>query len=111
VAWAVRRPRAPNEIGQFRSWYIERWGMTEEEARGASRERPATLSVMLRHDGQRYGVLYVDSVQENAFGTDASASDVARALENHPITIKLSRAVAEVLEPLRLAAPFLEVAQ
>ena len=104
---------------------IRRWGMTEEEASQASRERPATLSVMLRHDGQSHGILYIDSKNENAFGADSehredaltaapihnSANDVARALESHRATVKLSRAVAEVLEPLRMAAPFLEVGQ
>jgi len=103
---------------------VEKWGMTEEEAGRVSHERPATLSVMLRYDGQRYGVLYIDSTRENAFGADsisedqlpttskrADANDVARALEVHAVTVRLARAVGEALEPLRLAAPFLEVGQ
>jgi hypothetical protein len=98
--------------------------MTEEEAALASREHPATLSVMLRFDGQRHGVLYIDCVRENEFGKDRKidnmstdepkdpdATDVARTIERHPATVRLARAVGEVLEPLRLAAPFLELAQ
>ncbi len=103
---------------------VARWGMTEEEARRTSHERPATLSVMLRYEGRSHGLLYIDSVHENAFGRDsiqddasaaaptgASAKDVALALEANTATVRLSRAVAEVLEPLRLAAPFLEIGQ
>ena len=47
----------------------------------------------------------------DAAPTHTNANDVARALETHKATVRLSRAVAEVLEPLRLAAPFLEVDQ
>ena len=103
---------------------VRSWGMTEEEAAHAAYERPATLSVLLRHDGQMHGVLYIDSKHENAFGFDVTtretqpkgharpdANEVARALEGYSATVRLARAVAEVREPLRLAAPFLEVGQ
>jgi hypothetical protein len=115
---------APSDRERAIKELVAQWGMTEEEARRASHERPATLSVMLRHDGQRRGLLYIDCVRENAFGPDrkqdnsfgaatagASANDVACALETHTATVRLSRAVAEVLEPLRLAAPLLEIGQ
>lgn len=57
------RERATKEL-------VSRWGMTEDEAAAASHERPATLSVILRHDGRRHGVLYIDSKHINAFGAD-----------------------------------------
>jgi hypothetical protein len=113
---------APSDRERAIKELVARWGMTEEEARRAS--RPATLSVMLRYDGQRRGLLYIDCVRENAFGPDrrqddssgaaqvgGSAKDVACALETHTATVRLSRAVADVLEPLRLAAPLLEIGQ
>ena len=101
---------------------VARWGMTEDEATAASHERPATLSVILRYDGQRHGVLYIDSKHMNAFGADeehngirrsmtnsTNANTIARALERHSAAVRLARAVAEALDPLRLAAPYLEV--
>jgi hypothetical protein len=92
---------------------ISRWGMTDDEAAVASHERPATLSVILRYDGHRNGVLYIDSTHANAFGADdtsngasvsnpTSANKIARALERHSATVRLARAVSDVLEPLRV---------
>jgi hypothetical protein len=101
---------------------ISRWGMTDDEAAVASHERPATLSIILRHDGHRNGVLYIDSTHADAFGADDTsngapesatnptrANKLARSLERHSATVRLARAVSDVLEPLRLAAPLLEV--
>lgn len=97
---------------------VARWGMTEDEAAVASHERPATLSVILRHDGQRHGVLYIDSTRPNAFGVDEGAdrtqpdaNKIARSLQAHRATVRLAQALASVLEPLRLAAPLLEIGQ
>jgi hypothetical protein len=87
--------------------------MTDDEAAVASHEPPATLSVILRYDGHRNGVLYIDSTHANAFGADdtsngasvsnpTSANKIARALERHSATVRLARAVSDVLEPLRV---------
>jgi hypothetical protein len=91
---------------------IALWGMTREEAGSQSRGHPAALCVILKgtEDGQlASGLIYIDTKQNMGFGDDATAVQVAFALQNRLETIKLATAVSSVMGPLRLAGPQLEI--
>ena len=91
---------------------IERWGMTyEEAARSRARQNPADLCVILRSEDEGklpIGLLFVDSRNVNAFGTDpatpqdpSQANTVATQLEATRQVGELARAVARAMVPLR----------
>jgi hypothetical protein len=92
---------------------VKEWGMTREEAQSASRtSRPADLCVLLKspEDGNiPIGMLYIDSTITATYGDDATATAVAKSLENEQEVIDMAKAVARAMAPLRLAAPDLAI--
>lgn len=88
---------------------VENWGMTEDEAHGQVNARPACLSVIVRHQSIPVGVLFIDSKQKEAFGSEAVALAMAKAIENSPSVVLLGEALARTLAPLRTAAPSLKI--
>ena len=95
----------PNPTRQL----IEQWGFMRNEI-SDTRGRPADLCVILRdEDHVPIGLLFVDSIIQDGFGTDLVASRVANELGNEPETLALARALERVMAPLRLAAPDLEI--
>ncbi|MGY4501623.1 hypothetical protein ACVWYH_005554 [Bradyrhizobium sp. GM24.11] len=88
---------------------VENWGMTEDEAHGQVNARPACLSVIVRHQSIPVGVLFIDSKQKDAFGSDAVALAMAKTIENSPPVVLLGEALAKTLAPLRTAAPSLKI--
>ena len=69
---------------------VEEWGMFEEEAISSTHGRPAYLCVLLRSSGAFEGILFIDSVTPEAFGTDTTAKKVAADLARDP-TCKIFR--------------------
>jgi hypothetical protein len=114
---ALPAPPSNATPGQLQEWknkttrtLIEEWGMFEEEAVPGSHGRPAYLCVLLRGDKGTYeGVLFIDSVTEQAFGADDVAHRVAADLANNPSCKILAEAVAQTMTPLRLSGPELKV--
>jgi hypothetical protein len=93
---------------------IEEWGMTREDVHARGKNQPAYLSVVLAStvdDDFPNGILYVDSNQVGAFGTDEVATKIAVQLETTPEVVALRKALERALAPLRLAAPNLDVRQ
>lgn len=89
---------------------VENWGMTEEEAHhGQINTRPACLSVVVRHQSIPVGILFLDSLQQNAFGNDAAALALAESIEVSPSVAQLGEALTKTLVPLRTAAPSLRI--
>jgi hypothetical protein len=88
---------------------VENWGMTEEEAHGQVNARPACLSVVVRHQSIPVGILFIDSKQKDAFGSDAVALALANTIEKSSSVMQLGEALAKTLAPLRTAAPSLKI--
>jgi hypothetical protein len=83
--------------------------MTEEEAHGQADARPACLSVVVKHQSIPVGILFIDSLQKDAFGNDAPALALAKAIEKSQSIAQLGEALAKALAPLRTAAPSLKI--
>lgn len=91
---------------------IEEWGMTREDVRARGKNQPAYLSVILngiREDEFANGILYVDTTEANAFGSDETATRVSKQLEKAKEVISLRGSLEKLLQPLRLAAPNLDI--
>lgn len=91
---------------------IENWGMTKEEVAARDKNSPSYLSIILRDlEGGRHpiGVLYVDSAEIEAFGKDDIAQEIASAIERSNEVELLSKELAKVMIPLRLAAPDMDI--
>jgi hypothetical protein len=90
--------------------------MFEEEATQISHGRPSYLCIILSTEDGVQGLLFIDAITENAFGSDAPAGGsegealkVAKELEEHQTCKILAKAVGEVMKPLRLLGPNLTV--
>jgi hypothetical protein len=95
---------------------VEQWGMTWDEAETWRKDkRHSFLCILLRDSrGSKaphppVGILYVDSVAPNAFGTDDVARSVAVQLESDPALHNLGSRVAEALDELREGGTFLDL--
>jgi hypothetical protein len=91
---------------------IQEWGMLRRETVQPSiRNRPAYITVILRspEDELPIGLLYIDSTENNAFGTDAEAQLLAEDLYDHPEIKALAKTLDRAVSPLRLVAPAIEI--
>ncbi len=94
---------------------VSEWSMTNEELENwRQRKRLSYVCVVLRLPykntskiaeqpvlGRKVGVLYVDSLIENAFGDNSSALSWARILEHSPEVLALAEAVESVMLEMR----------
>jgi hypothetical protein len=94
---------------------IKDWGMFAEETQPGSKGRPAYLCVMLKSRDIIEGLLFIDSLEIDAFGNDhgdpKTANRVAAYLEQHARVTVLADALAEQMKKLRESGPFLQVDQ
>jgi hypothetical protein len=88
---------------------VENWGMTEEEAQGQVNARPSCLSVVVKHQSIPMGILFIDSVEKEVFGNDATALALAKKIETSAPVAQLGEALSRTLAPLRTAAPSLKI--
>lgn len=88
---------------------IEEWGMTRDETHGVLKNRPSCLSVLLRSETIPVGVLYVDSSENDAFGTTTEAQKLVEDLEQDALVLRLAQAVERTLTPLRVGGPNLDL--
>jgi hypothetical protein len=91
---------------------IEEWGMLRRETMQPSiRNRPAYITVILRSTESELpiGLLYIDSTEENAFGTDDEAQRLAERLYADPEIKAFGKALDQAVAPLRLVAPAIEI--
>jgi len=65
---------------------IEKWGMTEEESKKDSRNKPSYLCVMIKNSvDQPIAIIYLDSKKEKAFGDDDQATKLCESLASNAI--------------------------
>jgi hypothetical protein len=116
-AWRMERSVGTGRAVRDPPQLIEFFGMNPNEAQ--THPNPAVICVILRHEGVQVGVLFIDSPVENAFGRngdaagppEATADQVAQALEAAPLTASLARAVAQVMEPMRLTTRIVDLSR
>jgi hypothetical protein len=107
---AYDRPRGNSDPEQA---LVSEWSMTREEVRGwHHKPRKSFLCVVLRIPyeqsgqeqvvpGRQVGVFYIDSRDENAFGNNDQACELAMELERAPQVIALARAVELAMHEMR----------
>jgi hypothetical protein len=89
---------------------VENWGMTEEQAaHGQVNGRPACLSIIVMDQSIPVGLIFVDSAQMDAFGSDVFAKALAQKMEKSGAVVQLGKALSRTLAPLRTAAPSLKI--
>lgn len=118
-AWRMERSVGTGRAVTASSQLIEHWGMNPNEANDQTHLRPGVICVILRHEGVQVGVLFIDSTDENAFGRNrdaqgppnVTADEVAQVLQADPLTENLARAVAQVMEPMRLTTRIVDLSR
>jgi hypothetical protein len=91
---------------------IEEWGMLRRETVQPSiRNRPAYITVILRspENDLPIDLLYIDSTEEDAFGSDDEAQRLANDLYTDPEMKALAKALDQAVAPLRLVASAIEI--
>ncbi|MBZ9975584.1 hypothetical protein [Mesorhizobium sp. BR-1-1-10] len=96
------------EISQYE--LIEVWGMTKEESQKISRHRPSYVCVVMRGESrQPIGILYLDSRDKQAFGSDAEARALCGRLHESAKRNGLSKALEEITNELNRYATNIDI--
>ena len=88
---------------------IKYWGMFPDEAKPGAHGKPAYLCIVLRSTMRVEGLLYIESPDVNAFGTDANDQARGVAAELQVQCAALGANLGEQMKKLREAGPFLKV--
>jgi hypothetical protein len=87
-AWRLGRSLYAADVPLGEDALIEEWGMTRAQARTAAAGKRSFVCIVLQHDGQRVGILFMDAKPVNAFekgvedrfDTDAATQELGAAL-------------------------------
>jgi tripartite-type tricarboxylate transporter receptor subunit TctC len=92
---------------------VSDWGMTRSEAEKWSQAPTSHLCIVLRtrSRGLPVGILYADSEERDAFGTDEQVREAAKQLQTDKAVRNLARAVSQALEKPRSGGTFLDLEQ
>jgi hypothetical protein len=121
-SWRLERSIGTNDAyrtQESETALIHYWGLTQEEAKRASRKeaRKSFLCVILRLDDRQVGVLYMDSREAGVFADAASDSKdpatkdefaVSKGIEGLAAVLSLAKGVEKAMEQLRGAGTYLE---
>jgi hypothetical protein len=103
-AWRLGTSEYEDDIPTTAEDLIKGWGMTQEQAERAGRDRRSFVCGILQHGGSLVGVLYLDAKRERAFPTD-----IVDRLDNSQLSSELASAVARVHERIASRGPGIEL--
>lgn len=89
--WRLGRSLYAADVPVGEDALILEWGMTRAHATTAAAGRRSFVSVLLHHEGQAVGILFMDAVPDHAF-SDA----VVQNIDQHPRTAELAAAVGRI---------------
>ncbi len=115
---ALAPPRGPVAAAQGHTSddtaLVQEWGMTWEEAEKWRKDkRHSFLCILLRTASAStapsppVGILYIDSIAKDAFGSDDEAANFAKMLESNAAMRNLAIRIAEALESLKKGGTFI----
>jgi hypothetical protein len=90
-AWRLGRSLYADDVPDSEDALIGQWGMTRAQATTAAAGRHSFVCVLLRHEGQAVGILFMDAVPDHAF-----EPGVEQRVEQHPRAEELAAAVGRV---------------
>jgi hypothetical protein len=87
---------------------IEGWGMSRKEAEHAGEGRPSFLGLPIKVDGYALAIFYADSVDQDAFGrnaTDQRATYIRRSIQQAIEATKLDAELASAMREVKMNTP------
>lgn len=110
-AWRSGKSLAQGNVSTDPSQLIIEWGMTSEEANAAGRGRQSFACAVLRDvDRSPLGVFYVDSMEQDAFGsTEPERAEFLKLIEDQAQALGLTGALAKLNEATRSRGPEIQI--
>jgi hypothetical protein len=103
-AWRLEASQEDGDVPHDPPQLIEKWGMTDAEARVVGHDDRAFIASILRHDDRPVGLVYAEAGRPDAF-----TQGLANELASDPKAGRLAQAVAAVMHEMRALGPMLKV--
>jgi hypothetical protein len=98
--WRLGRSLYADNVPDGEEALIEEWGMTRAQATTAAANRHSFVCVLLHHEGQAVGILFMDAFPDRAF-----PFGVEQRVEKHLLTQELAAAVGRVRAAIATKGP------
>jgi hypothetical protein len=111
-AWRLGKSQAQGRVNPQPAALIQEWGMTSQEAAAAGRGRKSFTCALLKDHGVQVGILYLDAMEEDAFGsTHEERDEFLNSIAEGAEKVGLTAAVAEVCKGMRHRGPAIRIFQ
>ncbi len=107
--WRLEKDQAEGTIPTVEEKLIEQWGLTKNEADGASGKQTMLCHLILSQNQSPLAIFYLDAEQANAFGDDRQMSELIEVVQKAVQEFKLNDALEKVWENVQTSAPLIEI--